>query len=407
MLYDMYQAHDDLAGPVRMLARLMADGLGQAPPWMQGSYAARSMAARLDLLARSSVTHTRPPFGIGRVMVGNREVEVRERVVHSLPFGDLLRFEKDIDVQQPRLLVVAPLSGHFATLLRGTVATLLPEHDVHITDWHNARDVKLSDGPFDLDDFVEHTMRFIEAMGPGGHVLAVCQPTVGVLAAIAMLAQARSPAQPASMTLMAGPIDTRINPTKVNELAKSKPIKWFEDNMISTVPARYAGAGRLVYPGFMQLTAFMSMNVNRHIKAFGAQYNNLVAGDAEKIDAHRRFYDEYLAVMDLDAAFYLETVAKIFQDHELPRGVLCYRGQKIDLGAIQRTAMLTVEGELDDICSIGQTMAALDLCVGVPPFMKRHHLQSGVGHYGVFNGKRWATQIYPRVREIIQATTRV
>ncbi len=297
MLYDMYQAQDDLAGHARAMARLMADGLGQTPPWVQASYAGRSMAARLDLVARSSVTHTRPPFGIDRVTVGNREVEVRERVVHSLPFGDLLRFEKDIDVQQPRLLVVAPLSGHFATLLRGTVAILLPEHDVYITDWRNARDVTLSDGPFGLDDFVEHTMRFIEALGPGGHVLAVCQPTVGVLTAVSLLAQARSLAQPASMTLMAGPVDTRINPTKVNELAKSKSIKWFEDNLIATVPARHAGAGRRVYPGFMQLTAFMSMNLDRHIKAFGAQFDHLVAGDAEKVQTHRRFYDEYLAVM--------------------------------------------------------------------------------------------------------------
>jgi polyhydroxyalkanoate depolymerase len=243
-------------------------------------------------------------------------------------------------------------------------------------------------------------------MGPGGHVLAVCQPTVGVLAAVSLLAQARSPGQPASMTLMAGPIDTRINPTKVNELAKSKPLTWFDQNLIATVPARYAGAGRRVYPGFMQLTAFMAMNADRHKQAFRSQYQNLIDGEDEKVATHRRFYDEYLAVMDLDAEFYLDTIRSIFQEHELPRGEMRYRGQKVDLGAIRRTAMLTVEGELDDICAVGQTMAALDLCVGVPPFMKRHYLQSGVGHYGVFNGRRWKTQIYPRVREIIQATTR-
>ena len=391
----------------RTMAKLTAGWLGHAPPWVQATYAARNLAAGLDVFTNSATTHARPPFGFDHVTVGNRTVEVHERVVHRLPFGDLLRFEKDIAVEQPRVLVVAPLSGHFATLLRGTVATMLPEHDVYITDWRNARDVPLSEGSFDLDDFIQHTMRFMEAVGPGLHVLAVCQPTVGVLAAVSLLAQARSPAQPASMTLMAGPVDTRLNPTKVNELAKSKPIEWFEQNLIATVPGRYAGAGRRVYPGFMQLTAFMSMNLDRHVSAFRAQYDHLVAGDSrEKVETHRRFYDEYLAVMDLDAAFYLQTIRNIFQEHELPRGVMCYRGRKIDLGAIRRTAMLTVEGELDDICAVGQTMAALDLCVGVPPFMKRHHLQSGVGHYGVFNGKRWAAHIYPRVREIIQATTR-
>jgi len=406
MLYEMYQAQEDLAGPARAMARLTAGWLSHAPQWVQAQYAVRNLAAGLELYAGAAVTHTRPAFGIDRVKVGNRVVEVRERVVQSLPFGDLLHFEKDIQVEQPRLLVVAPLSGHFATLLRGTVATLLGEHDVYITDWRNARDVPLSQGAFELDDFVEHTMQFMETVGPGGHVLAVCQPTVGVLVAVATMAQARSHAQPASMTLMAGPIDTRLNPTTVNQLAKSKPMEWFESKLIATVPARYPGAGRRVYPGFMQLTAFVSMNLDRHLKAHGTQFDTLVAGDAEKAAVHRKFYDEYLAVMDLDAAFYLQTISKIFQEHELPRGVMTYRGQKVDLGAIRRTAMLTVEGENDDICAIGQTMAALDLCVGVPPFMKQHHLQSGVGHYGVFNGKRWINEIYPRVRQIIQSTTR-
>jgi poly(3-hydroxybutyrate) depolymerase len=406
MLYEMFQALDDVAGPARAMAKMTAGLLDHTPPWVKDSHSVRSLAACLDVFVTYGTTHKRPPFGIEHVTVGNRHVDVREQVVHSLPFGDLLHFEKDIAVQQPRLLVVAPISGHFATLLRGTVMTLLPEHDVYITDWRNARDVKLSDGTFELDDFIEHVMGFMEAIGPGSHVLAVCQPTVGVLAAISLLAQARSPAQPASMTLMAGPIDTRLNPTKVNQLAKSKSMDWFEANLIGTVPGRYPGAGRRVYPGFMQLSAFMSMNLDRHTKAFRDQYAHLMAGDLDKVATHKRFYDEYFAVMDLDAAFYLQTVKTIFQDHALPRGEMYYRGRKIDLGAIRRTAMLTVEGELDDICAIGQTMAALDLCVGVPPFMKRHHLQSGVGHYGVFNGRRWATQIYPRVREIIEATTR-
>jgi poly(3-hydroxybutyrate) depolymerase len=405
MLYEMFQMQDDIGGPARAMARLMSGWIGHAPPWMQDSFTGRSLAAGLDVFASAGVTHSRPPFGIDQVQIGNRMVAITERVALKLPFGDLLHFQKDSDIPLPRVLVVAPLSGHFATLLRGTVATLLPEHDVYITDWRNARDVPVSEGLFELDDFVEHTIRFMEALGPNSHVLAVCQPTVGVLAAIAVMAKQRNPAQPASMTLMAGPIDTRLSPTKVNELANSKPIQWFKDNLIATVPGRYAGAGRRVYPGFMQLTAFISMNMDRHVKAFAAQYDNLYAGNLDKAETHSRFYDEYLAVMDLDAAFYLQTVERIFQNHELPRGVMTYRGETIDLGVIRRTAMLTVEGELDDICAIGQTMAALDLCTGVPPFMKRHHLQSGVGHYGVFNGRRWQQQIYPRVRELIQATT--
>jgi poly(3-hydroxybutyrate) depolymerase len=406
MLYEMYQAQDDLIGPARAMARLTAGWLGHAPKWVQQTYMARNLAAGLDLFTSSAVTNHRPPFGIDHVTVGNRTVAVRETVVQHLPFADLLHFEKDIEITQPRLLVVAPMSGHFATLLRGTVETLLSDHDVYVTDWLNPRDVPLSDGIFELDDYVEYTMKFMETVGPGGHVLAVCQPTVGVLIAVSLMAQARNPAQPASMVLMAGPIDTRLNPTKVNELAKSQSIDWFDKNLIATVPGRYAGAGRRVYPGFMQLTAFVSMNLDRHLKAHGAQFDNLVAGDLEKSETHRAFYDEYLAVMDMDAAYYLQTVQKIFQDHELPRGVMKYRGDTVDLGAIRRTAMLTVEGEKDDICSIGQTMAALDLCVGVPPFMKQHHLQTGVGHYGVFNGKRWAREIYPRVRELIQSATR-
>ena len=370
MLYETYQVQEDISGPARAMARLTAGWMGHAPSWVQARYAFRNIAAGLEVFAAAEVTHARPAFGIDHVKVGNRLVEVRERVMQSLPFGDLLHFEKDMAIEQPRLLVVAPLSGHFSTLLRGTVATLLGEHDVYITDWRNARDVPLSAGSFELDDFVEHCMQFMETVGPGGHVLAVCQPTVGVLVAVAQMAQARSPAQPASMTLMAGPIDTRLSPTTVNQLAKSKPIEWFESNLIATVPGRYGGAGRRVYPGFMQLTAFVSMNLGRHLTAHGAQFDNLVAGDEERAAVHRRFYDEYLAVMDLDAAFYLQTIKRVFQDHELPRGVMEYRGRKVELGAIRRTAMLTVEGELDDICAIGQTMAALDLCVGVPPFMK-------------------------------------
>jgi poly(3-hydroxybutyrate) depolymerase len=333
-------------------------------------------------------------------------VAIREEVVQSTPFGSLLHFAKDSRAVQPKVLVVAPLSGHFSTLLRGTVRTMLLDNDVYLTDWHNARDVPVAAGSFGLDDFVDHVIAWLEVLGPGSHVMAVCQPTVAVLAAVAVMAQTNNPAQPRSMTLMAGPIDTRLNPTKVNELAKQHPIEWFERELIATVPWRYAGAGRLVYPGFLQLTAFMAMNLDRHVKAHRTYFDNIVDGNDAAVAAHRTFYDEYLAVMDLPAEFYLQTIARVFQEHDLPRGALTWRGNKVEPGAIRRTALFTVEGELDDICAVGQTMAALDLCTGLRPSMKRHHLQTGVGHYGVFNGKRWSGEIYPQVREMIQSTSR-
>jgi poly(3-hydroxybutyrate) depolymerase len=317
----------------------------------------------------------------------------------------LLHFRKETPVHQPRVLLVAPMSGHFATLLRGTVRTMLPEHDVYITDWKNARDVNLRHGGFGVDAFVDHVIRFIEVMGPGGHVIAVCQPAVAVLVAASVMAATHNRAQPRSVTLMAGPIDTRIRPTQVNVMAKGKPIEWFEQNVIGTVPWRYAGAGRLVYPGFMQLSAFVSMNLDRHIGAHLGQFRALVSGDNEAAAAHRRFYNEYQAVMDLPAEFYLETVKRVFQDHDLPLGRYTHHGETVRPAAIRRTAILTVEGERDDICANGQTMAALDLCTGVPISLRRHHLQTGVGHYGVFAGKRWTNEIYPLVRQMIQATS--
>jgi poly(3-hydroxybutyrate) depolymerase len=404
MIYQLLQAHHDLLLPLRSVARALGGPLRR---WSDSHPAAewplRRMGAALELLAHLRTTHQRPAYGLAALRLGNRLVEVREEVVFSTPFGALLRFRKDSDLEQPRLLVVAPMSGHFATLLRGTVEALLPDHDVHITDWTNARDVPPSAGSFRLDDFLDHIIGFLEAMGPGGHVLAVCQPAPATLAAIALMAEARNPATPRSATLMAGPIDTRVNPTKVNDLAKSKPIGWFERHLIDTVPLGLGGAGRRVYPGAVQLAAFMSMNLERHLQAHRTQYENLVRGDWEAAAAHRRFYEEYFAVMDLPAEYYLETVRTVFQEHTLPAGQLAWRGQPVRLDAIRRTALLVVEGEKDDICSVGQTMAALDLCRSLPMSLKRYHLQTGVGHYGVFNGKRWASEIYPRVRDMIQA----
>ncbi|WP_346328963.1 polyhydroxyalkanoate depolymerase [Iodidimonas sp. SYSU 1G8] len=401
MIYLAYQTSSDLMAPFRAVAQMASAVLNHPPAGLSQNMFFRTMAASFEMLGRTQLTHGRPPYGIDRVTVGNREVEVVEEAAFSTPFGTLLRFRKDVDTAQPRVLVVAPLSGHFATLLRNTVETLLPENDVYITDWHNARDVPLSAGTFGFDDYVDHVIRFLEEMGEGSHVIAVCQPCVQVLVAAAVMAQTNNPAQPRSMTLMAGPIDTRINPTTVNDLATTKPIEWFEQKLISKVPYGFAGAGRRVYPGFVQLTAFMSMNMDRHVKAHVELFENLVKGDLDKAGATKTFYDEYFAVLDLPAEFYIETVQRVFQEALLARGLLEWRGQKVDPSAIRRTSLLTVEGERDDICAVGQTMAAQDLCSGLRPYRKRHHMQAGVGHYGVFSGKRWQNQIYPLVRNTI------
>src|SRR5262245_29074083 len=348
MLYAAYQAHTDLMGPVRMLAGMAARSFGHFGAGMPGHGAVRNLTAAYELIARAGLTHSRPPFAVDLVTVGNRDVEVREESAHVTPFGTLLHFKKDIEVEQPRVMLVAPLSGHFATLLRGTVKTMLPEHDVYITDWHNMRDVERKHGRFGFDEYVEHIVKFLEAIGEGAHVVAVCQPCVAVLVAAAVMAKNNHPAQPRSLTLMAGPIDTRVNPTRVNDLANSKPIDWFEQNLIARVPFRYAGAYRRVYPGFVQLAAFMSMNIERHVKAHQTLYQLLSDGEVEKAKVTKDFYDEYFAVLDLSAEFYLETVRMVFQEHVLPKGELKWRGEPIEPRAIKRTMLLTVEGEKDD-----------------------------------------------------------
>ncbi|HZO48190.1 MAG TPA: polyhydroxyalkanoate depolymerase [Xanthobacteraceae bacterium] len=405
MLYQAYQAHCDIMEPVRGLAASAAGRLGgRLFAGTAGIPALRNLTAAYELISRAGLTHERPPFGIDRVTVGNREVAVTEEPAQVTPFATLLHFKKDIEQAQPRVLLVAPLSGHFATLLRSTVRTMLPEHDVYITDWHNVRDVPVGEGTFGFDDYVAHLIEFLEVLGPGTHIIAVCQPCVAALIAAAVMAQNGNPAQPRSMTLMAGPIDTRVHPTKVNVLAQSKPIAWFEKNLIATVPRRYPGGGRQVYPGFVQLAAFMSMNIDRHVKAHQDLYDHIVKGEIEKAKAKKDFYDEYFAVLDLSREFYIETVRVVFQDHTLPRGELHYRGQKVEPAAIKRTMLLTVEGERDDICAVGQTVAAHDLCSGLRPYLKRHHMQVGVGHYGVFSGRKWEGQIYPLVKNVILAS---
>jgi poly(3-hydroxybutyrate) depolymerase len=402
MLYDAYELGSDMAQTVRSLGYVSRDAWS---PWLQNGQASPAawVCAAAEMMERAGLTHHRPAYGIGTVTVGNRDAPVTERVAHVARFGTLTHFAKDVDSRQPRVLVVAPLSGHFATLLRHTIKVLLADHDVFVTDWANARDVPLAAGRFGFDDYIDHVVEFVEAVGPGCHVVAVCQPAVQALAAAALMSETQNAAAPVSMTLMAGPVDTSVNPTKVNELAASRPISWFADNLIATVPSRYAGAGRRVYPGFVQLAAFMSMNADRHAKGHADLFWHLVRGETVKALQIKTFYNEYFAVLDLAAEFYLETVRIVFQDNDLGRNRLRYRGRPIDLRGVRRTALMTVEGERDDICSVGQTVAAHDLCTGLRPYMKRHHLQAGAGHYGVFSGKRWESQIYPIVRNFILA----
>jgi polyhydroxyalkanoate depolymerase len=405
MIYQNFQSYADTVAPLRGLANIAAAAFAHPLPGIPRGAAQRAVGAICELIARAGLSHRRPAFAIDRVAVGNRSVAVREVETHRTPFASLLHFEKETAAAaQPRVLLVAPMSGHFATLLRGTARTLLAEHDVYITDWHNARDIALRHGGFDFDDFVDHVITFLEVIGPGAHVVAVCQPCVAVLAAVAVMAEDDHPATPRSMTLMAGPIDTRVNPTEVNRLATSRPIGWFERHLIDVVPTRYNGAWRRVYPGFTQLAAFMSMNLDRHVKAQLDLFCHLANGDEKKAAAIRKFYDEYLAVMDLPAEFYLQTVATVFQNHALPLGRLEWHGRRVDPGAIRCTALFTVEGERDDICAVGQTLAAQELCSGLRPYLKRHHVQTGVGHYGVFNGQRWNGFIYPMLRNVVYAS---
>src|SRR5215475_391036 len=363
MLYQAYQNHMDLTEPWRSGSASALRYLNLVPKGVSERLFTR-LAAALELISRSSLTYTRPAYGIDRVKVGNRELEVQEEVIHATPFGTMLRFKKEEAPEQPRLLLVAPMSGHFATLLRGTVKTLLQDHDVYITDWHNPRDIPVSAGRFGLDDYTAHLIDFLGHLGPRPHMVAICQPSVSALAAVAIMCEDNHPSRPATLTLMAGPIDTRIHPTKVNEFAKSKPLNWFENNLINYVPVQCEGALRKVYPGFVQLAAFVAMNLERHLKQHMDLANHLAKGEKEKAQVIKTFYDEYFAVMDLTAEFYIETVRDVFQEHRLPQGKLSFRGRPVNPAAIRRIGLMTVEGEKDDICSIGQTLAAQDLCTG-------------------------------------------
>ncbi|PWB93063.1 polyhydroxyalkanoate depolymerase [Methylosinus sporium] len=401
-MYDAYQSYADVSNRLRLAA---ASGERLARLWKSTPYASplRCFEAYCELVSLAGFTHARPDYGITQLSTHNGAVvDVLEEPVYSTPFCQLLRFTRKDAENLPRVLLVAPMSGHFATLLRGTIRTLIQDHDVYVTDWINTRDIALSQGVFGMDEFAQHLIDFLRFLGPPAHVVAVCQPTVAALAAVSIMAEDNDPAQPASLTLMAGPLDVSVSPTKVNEFAVSKPIDWFRNNVIGTVPRMLPGAGRRVYPGFLQISGFMSMNAERHANAFIDLFRHRVEGEHEKADRIRTFYEEYFAIMDLDADFYLQTIETVFHQNALSTGRLLFKGRKVTPRAIKKTFLLTVEGEKDDICAVGQTLAAQDMCGGLRPYMKSHHLQAGVGHYGVFNGKRWDNQIYPVLRDHIQ-----
>jgi poly(3-hydroxybutyrate) depolymerase len=404
MLYDTYQVHSDVLAPIRLTAEIFRGVLTQPWPLIENLPFVRSAAAAMELLSNAGMSHDRPDFGIRSITIDGEEIAVTEEVVASHPFCNLLHFHKEPRAHdEPTILVVAPLSGHFSTLLRGTVQTLLADHKVYITDWRNSRNVPLLHGRFDLDDFVDLVIHFIRLLGPNVHVMAVCQPSVPVLAAVSLMAANDDPCQPASMVLMGGPIDPRANPTEVNHFAMAHSLEWFDRTVITTVPARYPGAFRRVYPGFLQLAGFLSMNFDRHVSAHWSMFHNLVKGDGNSAAATRAFYKEYTSVMDLPADFYLQTIKRVFHDYDLPQGRFQVRGNLVEPAAVERTALMTVEGERDDICAVGQTVAAHSLCTGIPPAKKTHHLQLKVGHFGVFHGRRWQTETYPKVKAFIQA----
>ncbi len=400
MLYQFYEWNHAALAPLRAIAD--ATRLFYQNPLnpLSRTEAGRAVAAMAELFERTTRVYGKPEFGLHETVVGGLRVPVQDKAVWEKPFCRLLHFERALPEghkKDPRFLVVAPMSGHYATLLRGTVEALLPYAEVYITDWTDARMVPLAQGRFDLDDYVDYVIEMLRFLGPDTHVIGVCQPAVPVLMAAGVMAMDEDPAAPATMTLMGGPIDTRSNPTAVNQLAKEKGIDWFRENVIMPVPFPHPGFMRRVYPGFLQLSGFMSMNLDRHLIAHKDFFWHLVKDDGDSAEKHRSFYDEYNAVMDMTAEFYLQTVEEVFIKHSLPKGTITHRGRRIDLTAIRTTALLTIEGENDDISGVGQTEAAQDLCTSIPAANRVHYVQPKVGHYGVFNGSRYRAEIAPRI----------
>ncbi len=403
MLYQAYEMQRAWLAGVGAWANAASGMLQHTASPFAYAGAGPMIASALEVFAHAAAPRGKPPFGLDHTVVDGTSVPVREEIVCRKPFGQLKRFVREGVEDAPKLLIVAPMSGHFATLLRGTVERMLPKHDVYITDWRDARSVPVSAGGFDLDDYIDYVIEFFEAIGPGAHLLAVCQPSVPCLAAVALMAARKHPCQPRSFTMMGGPIDTRESPTVVNTLAVDRPHAWYAQNVIATVPFSYPGAGRRVYPGFMQLSGFMSMNLGNHMMSHWDMYKHLVRGDDASADATKAFYEEYRSVCDMTAEFYLQTVDRVFQRHLLAKGEYDHRGERVDVGAIQETALLAIEGERDDISGIGQTRAALHLATGLSDDQKRYHMAPDVGHYGIFNGRKWRDEIAPLVEDWIAA----
>ncbi|MBC8019696.1 MAG: polyhydroxyalkanoate depolymerase [Methyloceanibacter sp.] len=403
MLYHFYELNQAALRPARAAADayrlLFRNPLNPAYHTPLG----RSAAAALELFERTTRRYRKPSWGIEETEVKGRKVAVSERTVIAKPFCDLVYFEREGSPRNdPKVLVVAPMAGHFATLLRGTVRDLLPHYEVYVTDWHDARFVPRAEGPFDLDVYIDYVTEFLRFFRGNVHVMAVCQPAVPVFAAVALLEAMGDRSSPRSMILMAGPIDARINPTAVNRFAEARTLDWFRRNVTTQVPWPYPGVMRMVYPGFLQLSGFMGMNFDRHVTAHRDLFHNLIKGDGDSADKHREFYDEFLAVMDLSAEYYLQTIETVFLEHRLPRGQMVHRDRLVDPSKIKRVALMTVEGEKDDITGVGQTFAAQTLCTNLADGLRAHHVQSGVGHYGVFNGSRFRTEIAPKIHRFIE-----
>ncbi|MEG3165926.1 polyhydroxyalkanoate depolymerase [Sphingomonas sp. PB2P19] len=408
MLYDSYELQRSFLSNASAMASFGADLLNNPANPFAYLGGGTVVASALEVFAHANASRGKPAFGLDHVVIDGREVSVREEIVLRRPFGQLKRFVREGVTGGPKLLIVAPMSGHYATLLRGTVERMLPSADVYITDWRDARSVPLSDGRFDLDDYIDYLIAFLETIGEnvgegGTHMLAVCQPSVPCYAAAALMSADANPCRPKTLTLMGGPVDTREAPTAVNTLATERPHSWFEQNVIATVPANYPGAGRKVYPGFLQLAGFMSMNLGNHMISHWEMYRHLVAGDGESAEASKAFYEEYRSVCDMTAEFYLQTIDVVFQTHALPKGEFFHRGRRIDPAAITDIALLAVEGERDDISGLGQTRAALTLATSLPDDKKRYLMAEGAGHYGIFNGSKWRDTIAPVVEEWIAA----
>jgi poly(3-hydroxybutyrate) depolymerase len=405
MLYHWYELNHAALSPARAAAEayrlLFRNPLNPAAHTTLG----KSAAAALELFERSTRRYHRPDWDLPTTTVDGKDVAVRERRLVSKPFCNLLHFERDMPARRrkrdPKVLLVAPMAGHFPTLLRGTVSDMLPDHEVYVTEWEDARRVPRDAGPFDLDDYVDYIVEFIRYFRGDVHVMAVCQPTVPVFAAVSLMEAVRDRSVPRSMILMAGPIDARVNPTDVNRFAEGKSVEWFERHVITQVPWPHPGMMRDVYPGFLQLYGFMGMNLDRHITAHRHHFQNLVKGDGDSAEKHREFYDEFLAVMDLTAEYYLQTIATVFLEHRLPKGEMRHRNRIVDPGKIRRVPLMTVEGEKDDISGVGQTHAAQILCRNLPASMREHYVQPGAGHYGVFNGSRFRAEILPKIREFM------